>query len=304
MERSLALMCGAGVLPARMASEARRLGWRVIAFTFGDAPRIDEHADRVVPSSITEMSPVLRTLAEERVSAALLSGKFWVGDLLTIEADAVDAAGRELGKRAGGTADARLAEALVATFGSLGVSVLDQRPFVADWLIGGGSWSARQPTAAEWRDVRAGLSAARAIADQRIGQTVVVKRGVVAAVEAVEGTTETIRRGTALAGQGAVIVKIVGREHDYRFDLPAIGPETVDAAARGNAAVLAVAADGVLVLERDVTRARADAAGIALVGIAADGEVAAEDTPSGSVDAHARPSQLAGEQRGDERQES
>src|SRR5205823_788723 len=77
-----------------------------------------------------------------------------------------------------------------------------------------------------------------------IGQTVVLRRGAVAAVEALEGTTEAIRRGAALAGPGVVIVKAVAADHDYRFDTPVIGPESLEAAAAGRASVVAVEALG------------------------------------------------------------
>jgi DUF1009 family protein len=105
------------------------------------------------------------------------------------------------------------------------------------------------------------------MADAAIGQTVVVRHGAIAAVEAVEGTTEAIRRGTAQSGPGAVIVKAVARDHDYRFGTPAIGLETVAAAAGGGAAVLAVEAGRVLVVDRDAAVRAADAAGIALVSV-------------------------------------
>ena len=111
------------------------------------------------------------------------------------------------------------------------------------------------------------MRVARALADHGVGQTVVLRHGVVTAVEAVEGTTAAIDRGTALAGRGAVIVKAVARDHDYRFDLPAVGPETIDAAARGGASVLAIEAGRVVVLERGQALARATAAGLAVVGV-------------------------------------
>src|SRR5438552_1604572 len=99
----------------------------------------------------------------------------------------------------------------------------------------------------------------------RVGQTVVVRREAVSAGEAIEGTTAAIRRGTALSGPGAAIVKAVGPAHDFRFDVPTIGPETIDAAAEGGAAVVALEAERVFVLERETTTRRADAASIALV---------------------------------------
>jgi DUF1009 family protein len=103
-----------------------------------------------------------------------------------------------------------------------------------------------------------------------VGQTVVLRRGAVTAVEALEGTTETIRRGLALAGPGGVIVKAVARDHDYRFDTPAIGPDTLAAAVAGGAAVLGVEAGRVLIVDRDAVVATADAAGLALVSVSGE----------------------------------
>ena len=90
-------------------------------------------------------------------------------------------------------------------------------------------------------------------------------------MEAVEGTTAAIRRGTLLAGPGAVVVKAVARDHDYRFDTPAVGAETVAAAAEGRAAVIAVESGRVLVVDPGATARAADALGIALVSVDATG---------------------------------
>jgi DUF1009 family protein len=69
---------------------------------------------------------------------------------------------------------------------------------------------------------------------------VVVSRGVAVAVEAIEGTNETIQRGCRLSGPGAVVVKAIAARQDYRFDLPAVGPDTLEVMARGGARALAV----------------------------------------------------------------
>lgn len=264
MERSLGLICGAGVLPARMAGEARRQGWRVVAFTFGDVPGVRGHADRTIPSRLSEAGAVLATLADERIGAVLFSGKFWLQDYL--RESRPDAALAEIEAEAGTIVDTNIVQAVVAMLDRMGIDLLDQRPFLGDWLGGGGCWSARAPTEGEWADVRRGLAVARLVADAGVGQTVVVKRGAVVAVEAIEGTTETIRRGIAGAGRGAVVVKAAARDHDYRFDMPTIGPETIEMAAAGGASVVALEAGRVLVLDREACLRIADAAGMALVG--------------------------------------
>lgn len=274
VERPLGLMCGAGGLPARMAEEARRRGWRVVAFAFEDASGVGIGVDRVVHARLTQLGSVFTTLRAEGIAAVLFSGRFSIPDLLRADADAVDAAFRGVGERAGSRVDAKIADAVMAAFGGLGVEVLDQRAFVGDWLVDRGCSSVRQPTEAEWYDVRRGLSAARAIAEARIGQTVVVRHGAVVAVEGVEGTTETVRRGAALGGRGAVVVKAVAQDHDYRFDAPAVGPETLIAAAEGGVRVVALEANRVMLFDRAEALRIADAAGIAVVGIDVDSESA------------------------------
>ncbi len=267
MERTLALMCGAGRLPALVAERARRQGWRVLAFAFDGATDLEAHADRVVPSRLTEAAPVLAALRAGGASAAVLCGRFSMPAVLAAPEEAADAAMRAVHERAGARIDTRLVEAVIATLAAVGVEVLDQRAFLGDLLAGPGCLTARVPTADEWAAVRRGLGLARLVADAGIGQTVVLRHGAVTAVEAVEGTTAAIRRGAALGGPGAVVVKAVARDHDYRFDTPAIGPETAGAAVEGGAAVLAVEAGRVLVLDPEATRRAADAGGLSIVGV-------------------------------------
>lgn len=257
-------MCGAGALPALMARQARRQGWRIVAFVFGAASEgVAAEAARIVPSRIAEMAPVIGTLQEEKVSGVLLSGKFWMGDLL--RADDPDDAHRAMAARAGGLLDGNVKAALLATLGGMGIELLDQRPFLGDGLPDERVLGARAPSEAEWADLRRGLQVARAVAGLSIGQTVVVRRGAVSAVEAIEGTTAAVRRGTALSGPGAVVVKSVATDHDFRFDVPTVGPETIAAAAEGGATVVAIEAGRVFVLDRASTTRQADRAGIALV---------------------------------------
>ncbi len=257
-------MCGAGALPARMAAEARRQGWRITAFTFGDGLDLGAYAERTVPSRLAEVGAVLATLQREGIGAVLLSGKFLHQQVLS---GPVDAAVASIAQRAGSMTDRKLLDMVVKTLTELGVEVLDQRQFLGDPLAAEGWLSAREPTAEEWRDVRFGLGIARMLADAHVGQAVVVKRGAVLAVEALEGTTEAILRGTALAGAGAVIVKATAHAHDYRLDTPTIGIETIAAAVAGRAAVLAVETGRVAILDRDAVVQAADAAGLSLLSV-------------------------------------
>ena len=260
-------MCGAGGLPARMADEARRRGWRVVAFTFDEASAAGISADRLVPAALEQLGPVLATLHGEGAKAVLFSGRFSMRRIVQAESAGVDAFARTINERAGSRIDAALAGTIITTLAGFGIEVLDQRPFFGDALAGPGTWSRRAPSEAQSADIARGFAVARMIAESHIGQTVVVRHGAVTAVEAVEGTTEAVRRGAALAGPGAVVVKAVARDHDYRFDVPAIGLETVEAAIAGGVAVLAVEAGRVVVLDRDAITHAADEAGLALLGV-------------------------------------
>jgi hypothetical protein len=265
VERTLGLMCGAGVLPARLAREAKRRGFRVVAFAFGDAPGLESAADRVIASTVDDIGAVLDGLRAERVSAALFGGKFWTRELLQVSGDP---AGHSLVARGGGgVSEAELMRGVLATFTALDIEILDPRPFFGDWISSGGSIGRREPTGEERRDIERGLQVARQLAAVGVGQTVVVRRGLCLAVEASEGTTETVRRGLALAGPGGVVVKAVVPEHDYRFDVPSVGPETLCVMAAGRAGALAIEAGRVLILERDRAIEIADGAGIAVVSV-------------------------------------
>ena len=264
MEPTLGLMAGAGTLPGRVAAEARRQGFRVIAFAFDHAEGLEAAADAVVPSSVTAIQRVLEALAREGVRAAVFAGKFWKQTALA-EADRTDAAGRALTQL--GLSDRALAEQVVAVLGGLGVEVLDPRRFLGPWLLDG-TLGTLEPTPAQWEEIRAGLVLGRQLAAHGVGQTLVRARGVTVAVEAAEGTDETIRRGCALAGPGAVVVKTVAPDHDYRFDVPTVGADTIDALVQGEAAVLAVPAGKVLGVDTPVFLRRAAAAGLAVVAVA------------------------------------
>ena len=106
-----------------------------------------------------------------------------------------------------------------------------------------------------------------AIGDLDIGQTVVVKDCAVLAVEAIEGTDAAIRRAGAIAA-GACAVKVAKPSQDPRFDVPTIGPGTVEVLAEAGVAVLAVEAGATVVLEREVVVREADRHGIAIVAVA------------------------------------
>ena len=148
-------MCGAGALPARVAREAKRRGFRIVAFAFGETPGLDGAVDRLVPSSVADIAAVLTGLRAERVSAAVFCGRLAAQELLQARGDAAGEA--IVARGGGGLSDAGLLQGVLGTLTDLGIEVLDQRPFYGDWITRAGPLGGRDATAAEEVDVARGF---------------------------------------------------------------------------------------------------------------------------------------------------
>jgi len=269
MSDSLGLVGGAGGLPALMAREARRAGWRVVAFALGEPGPLGDAADRVVPVRLGEVGPIFDVLIDERIRHVVLAGSLSKDGLF--QGMAIDATARALVDRSPDWTDEALLRTATSALAELGIELLDQRRFLEPWLAPPGPVAGPSPADAVRSDIERALAVARELARLGIGQTVVVRAGSVAAVEAMEGTDEAIRRGLRLAGPGAVVAKATAPGHDYRFDVPAVGAATLAFCAEGRAAAVAVEAGRVLLLDRDVIAAHAEQAGISIVGVAGGG---------------------------------
>jgi UDP-2,3-diacylglucosamine hydrolase len=142
-------------------------------------------------------------------------------------------------------------EAIVETFEREGLRVLETPRFLGPALIQSGVLTRRAPSTQERKDIALGRDIGRQIAALRIGQTIVLKNGTVLAVESVEGTDAAIRRGGALGRGGVVVVKTGRPDQDLRFDLPTIGPGTLDALREAQATAVAVDAGRTLLVDRE-----------------------------------------------------
>ena len=125
----------------------------------------------------------------------------------------------------------------------------------------------REPTEAERGDITLGLAVAKTTSGIEIGQTVVVKQGTILAVEAFEGTDETIVRGGRLGGAGAVVIKVAKRGHDMRFDIPVVGLRTLKSLRKARAAVLAMEARRTILLDREAVAREAARLGLSIIAV-------------------------------------
>jgi UDP-2,3-diacylglucosamine hydrolase len=147
-----------------------------------------------------------------------------------------------------------------------GIELLDSTAFLAPLLAKAGTLTRRAPTEAEQADLEFGYRMADAIAGLDIGQTICVKGRAVVAVEAMEGTDDTIARAGRLAGGGVTVVKVAKPGQDMRFDVPVVGVATVDAMRAAGATVLSIDAGKTLMLDGPAMIHAADAVNIVIVG--------------------------------------
>jgi hypothetical protein len=133
-----------------------------------------------------------------------------------------------------------------------------------------GVMTSRSPTDREWDDIRHASEVARDVGRHDVGQTVLVKDGMVLAVEAFEGTNAAIKRGGKLGGKGATVFKAAREGHDMRFDIPVVGLKTLKQMKSAGAAVLAFQAGRLVMLECDDIVRYANAHGISIVGVKTD----------------------------------
>ena len=146
------------------------------------------------------------------------------------------------------------------------VTLLPATTYMEDHLATEGNICGPSLSRKEYGDLEFGFEIAKQVSRMDIGQTVVVKGGTVLAVEAFEGTNAAILRGGELGGKDAVIVKVSKPNQDFRFDVPVIGPQTLQTAAAAKLRVIGVEAGRTLLLERDALFSAATSAKISVFG--------------------------------------
>jgi len=146
-----------------------------------------------------------------------------------------------------------------------GLTLIDQTLYAGDMLAGDGLLAGPKVTKRE-PEIAFGFTHAKAIAGLDIGQTIVVQDLAVLAVEAIEGTDEAIARGGSLGSGKAAVVKVAKPAQDLRFDVPAVGPDTLECMHANGCSLLAVEAGKTLIIERARFSELADRYGISVYG--------------------------------------
>ncbi len=266
----IGLIAGNGRFPIIFAENARRLGYVVsaVAHIGETAPELERHVERIHWIKIGQFNKLIKALKEDGVRQAVMLGGIKKTHVFTTVRP--DLRALAVASRLKQLKDDAILREVAAELESEGITIRESTFGLRGILVEEGALTKHAPSKKEWEDIRYGWEVAGEIGRLDIGQCVVIKDRAVVAVEAVEGTDKAIRRGGLLAHDGAVVVKRSKPQQDLRFDLPAVGPATIEAMESVKASVLAVEAGRSVILDRETTLRKAERAGIAIVGLADD----------------------------------
>jgi DUF1009 family protein len=211
---------------------------------------------------VGQLNRLLKFFREQNIHHAIMAGQIAPKNLFDLRPDwkALFMLAR-LKKRSAESIFAAIADELR----KIDVELLPATSFLENHLAPAGLITGPELSRREEEDVDLGWKTAKEIARLDIGQTVIVKNGTVLAVEGFEGTNEAIKRGGALAREGAIMIKVSKPNQDMRFDVPVIGVETIRVAGEAKIRVIALEAGKTLLLERDAIVDLAQRTGISVV---------------------------------------
>jgi hypothetical protein len=250
---TLGLIAGNRSLPLIVAGQARSLGvGRIVAVGFeGEtSPELATAVDELVWLRVGQLSRLIEAFRSRGVKHCVMAGQIAPRNLFDVRPDlrAVAMLWR-LKERNAQTIFGAIADEL----GKDGIQLIEATPWLRPLMPAAGFQLGRALGEDEMGDVRFGFRIAKEVSRLEIGQTVVVKRGTVLAVEGLEGTDACLLRGGELAGAegGAIAVKVCKPDHDMRFDIPCVGAQTFETAARGRLRAVAFEGGRTLLLDAE-----------------------------------------------------
>jgi DUF1009 family protein len=266
-QETLGLIAGGGQFPLIAADAARRRGVRVVAVAhLGETdPTLSDRVDEIVWIKLGQLGHLIKTLKKQGVRKALLAGTITKKKMF--ENIRPDLKGLSLMSRLAVFHDDDILRAVADELAKEGIEIVSSILYLPDLVAQPGCLTRKKPSRAEQEDIRFGWKVAKELGRLDIGQCVVVRRKTVLALEAMEGTNETILRGGSLGKEKAVVVKVSKPKQDLRFDVPAVGVDTVRTMARVKASVLAVEAAKTLIFDKIEMITYADQSGISIIAL-------------------------------------
>ncbi|PIP42188.1 MAG: hypothetical protein COX19_01700 [Desulfobacterales bacterium CG23_combo_of_CG06-09_8_20_14_all_51_8] len=266
MDKQIGLIAGSGSFPIIFAKKAAEKGFAVFAVGYHNEtdPALADHVASLEIIYIGQIKRLIQFFRKNRITEAVMVGAIKKpGAILDIRPDMK--AISLIANMHNNTHDDRILRAFAKVLEDEGIRIRTSTFLLPELLAEAGCWTRRKPTKAEHADMDLGWKMAKAIGSLDIGQCVVVSNGTVVAVEAIDGTDSTIRRGGEFAKGHAVVVKVCKPIQDFRFDVPAVGAQTIRSMHESGATVLVIEAGRSLVFDREEMIRLADQWGITIM---------------------------------------
>ena len=250
---SIGLIAGSRSLPLIFAREARLRGIRRIVAVAAEGetdPSIEDLCDEVVWLRVGQLGRMIKAFTERGVRRCVMLGLIQPRNLFDVRPDF---RGISLLMRLREKNAHTIFGAIADELAKDGVEVVTAAPWLQSIMPGPDYQVGPRLTQQQRDDIGFGFRIAKEVSRLEIGQCVVVKKGTVLAVEGFEGTDRCLTRGGELAGRdgGAVAVKVAKKNHDIRFDIPCVGPTTLEVCAAHGISVIAVEAGMTLLLDKE-----------------------------------------------------
>ncbi|MFW6052765.1 MAG: LpxI family protein [Desulfosalsimonas sp.] len=265
-EKRIGLIAGSGPFPVLFAKKASAGGYRVYAAGYHNEtqPAVADYAAAMEMFYIGQVGRVIKFFKKHDVSRAVMIGAIDKPSSIKQIRPDIKAISLLGAVRRETTHDDRVLRAFAGLLEDEGIKILSSTFLLPELLAAPGCWTGRKPSGKERSDIELGWKMAKAVGSLDIGQCVVIENGSVLAVEAIDGTDSTIRRGGTLGRGDAVVVKVCKPIQDFRFDVPAVGSQTIETMHQAGARVLVIEAGRSIVFDREEMIGLADKYGITI----------------------------------------
>lgn len=268
----IGLIAGSGQFPIIFAKAAKSKGLAVYAAAYMNEadPVLKDHVDVIEWLNIGQVKRLINFFKHNNISEAVMLGAIKKTRMFSDIRPDMKAISIVAGMKS--THDNGILSSFARVLEKEGIKIQPSTFLLPDLLAQEGCWTKRRPCKSEKADIKLGWNLAKEIGRLDIGQCVVVGGGSILAVEAIDGTDATILRGGKLGKGNAVVVKVCKPNQDIRFDIPAVGVQTIKTMCQVEAKAIAIETGKAVVFDRQEMIDLANKHGISIVALAdADG---------------------------------
>ncbi|MDD5173859.1 MAG: UDP-2,3-diacylglucosamine diphosphatase LpxI [Candidatus Omnitrophica bacterium] len=264
----IGLVAGYGELPLIFARKAKERGDTVIALGLkgSTSEDLEKYVEKIYWFEWGDLKKALFIAVTQRLRRIALLGKIDKA-ILFKNSGKLDEESNKIIKSSGGKKDYNILKGVADLVKTAGIEIIDPTPYLEEMIPVKGILTKRVPTGEEELDIEYGRKIASELARFDIGQTIIVKDKTVIALEAVEGTDETIQRAGKLVDGGFTVVKMARPAQDARFDVPLIGPDTVKTIVQNKGKVLALEEKKTFLMDKEEVVKIADESGLSIIVI-------------------------------------